>query len=67
MTHEPVSVRSPMKGTYKTPHTSPNNMKNSSTTSGLDCVDKQLKKIQDEISAFNETLDKKLEEKLNNF
>jgi hypothetical protein len=42
-----------------------------STTSRLDCMDDQLKKIQDEISGFNAMLDKrldeKLEEKLENF
>jgi uncharacterized protein YfeS len=60
-----------MKGTYKPPHTSLNNMNTHSTTSMLDCVDEDLKKTQDEISGFNETLDKKLDEKLeenlNNF
>jgi len=52
-----------MKGTYKPPHTSLDNMNTYSNTSKLDSVDEQLKKIRDDIVGLNEKLDTKLEEK----
>jgi hypothetical protein len=53
-----------MEGTYKPLHTSPDNMNTRSTTSKLDSVEEQLKKIQDDIVGFNGKLDTKLDEKL---
>jgi len=53
-----------MKGTYKPPHTSPNKMKTHSTTTILDYVDKQLKKIHDDKIVFNEMLDRNMDENL---
>jgi hypothetical protein len=53
-----------MKGTYKRPHTSLENMKTCSTTSKLDCMEDELKKIQDNIASFNKKLDNSMDDKL---
>jgi hypothetical protein len=56
-----------MKGTYKPPHSSPDNMNTHSITRRLDYIEDQLNKIQEDITWFNEKLDNEMDEKFNNF
>jgi hypothetical protein len=56
-----------MKGTYKPPHTSPENMNIHFITRSLDYMEDQLNKSQEDITRFDEKLDNEMDEKFNIF